>query len=494
MDDKEREKRFRRERRAQLGRMVLIQTQTMQEILHYLRLARDEILGRLAGTPTEFETWRLQQLQGEVRRVLETFERGTLDALTTGLDRSWEAGGDLVMKPLAAGGIDLAGQIPALDVRLLTALKSFQTDRIRDISTTTINRVNQEIGQAALGVQAPFEAAKKVSAIMDTPAARARMIVVTELGTAYSEAGQQRMEQAKTLGVAGLQKQWRRSGKLHPRVSHAVADGQIVDVDKPFMVGGIPIPKPRDPSIPVGERVYCGCSSLPHMKHWRVSTPGAKPFTAQELAASPEARQAERIRAPAPPEPAPAPAPPPPPQARAFPSPIEQHHTLTREYAGWVSSLTQAERYALNFYKGPGGYLVNEAMRRGVEAPLVAAQIPRLDEAIARASVPAPTRAWRGVDQASRYLDMRPGDVSEPDPAFWSATISREMAEGSAPEGVLLEFVLPAGYPAAYINGVPFPVGDAALPDSEFEMLLPRGRRFRVLERRGRRLLVEMLP
>lgn len=492
MDDKEREKRFRRERREQLGRMVLIQTQTIQEILHYLRLARDEILGRLAGTPTEFESWRLTQLQGEVRRALETFERGALGALTTGLDRSWEAGGDLVVKPLAAAGIDLSGRLPALDVRLLNALRSFQTDRIRDISTTTINRVNQEIGQAALGVQAPFEAARKVSALMETPEPRARMIVVTELGTAYSEAGQQRMEQAKTLGVAGLQKQWRRSGKLHPRVSHAAADGQIVDVDKPFVVGGIEIPKPRDPSIPVGERVWCGCSSLPHMMHWRVSTPGAKPFTAQELAASPEARQAVRIRSPAPPDPASAP--PSQPQVRAFSSAIEQHHTLTREYAGWASSLTQAERYALNYYKGPDGFVLNEAIRVGRVSATLAEHIARLDDALAKASLPAPTRIWRGEGNRSRNLNLMAGDVSAVNPSFFSASLSEEMALGNAEDGIVLEILLPAGYPAAYVNGVPIPVPEAALRNSEFEMLLPRGRRFKVLKRRGRRLTVEMLP
>lgn len=483
MDDKERERRFRAERRAQLGRSVLIQTATYEEILHYLKVARDTILGTLASAPSQFETWRLTQLQAEVRRALDAFERGAISSLMTGLDRSWEAGSDLVTKPLAAGGIDITGQLPALDTRLLLALKSFQTDRIRDMSTTTINRVNQEIGQAAIGVQDPFEAARKVSVLMDDPGPRARMIVRTELGTAYSEAGQQRMEQAVKLGVVGLKKQWRRSGKRHPRITHELADGQIVDVDKPFKVGAIDIPKPRDPSIPAAERINCGCASLPFMSHWRVSTPGTKPYTPQEQAASPAARQVEEIRARSAPSPAP----------RQFASVVEHHHALTREYATWRASLSMDERRAISSYQSSTGFLINEMLRIGDVDPEGAGLIEQLDAALARARLPAPTRLWRGIGKGSRLEHLQPGELAPSDAGYFSGSISREMAEGQA-SGLLLEFVLPAAYPAAYVNFVPVEiVGEAALLNSEFEMLLPRGRRFRVLERVGDLLRVEVL-
>ena len=297
MTEKERRKRFLAERREQLRRGVKIQSETYSEILLYLDQARKRILGELADQPSEFASWRLTALQDEIRRTIGLFERGTIASLLTGLDRSFQAGSDLVTAPIAAGGIEIAGLLPALDPRLLIALKSFQTDRIRDISTTVVNRINTEIGQAALGVQNPFDAAQKVAGHLNAPKARALTIVRTELGTAYAEAGQQRMTQAKAAGVAGLQKQWRRSGKLHPRITHDLADGQIVDVDEPFLVGGVKIMKPRDPELDPKDRINCGCSSLPHMAHWRVSTPGRKPFTAEEIATSPSARRMEEILA-----------------------------------------------------------------------------------------------------------------------------------------------------------------------------------------------------
>ncbi|WP_322994045.1 ADP-ribosyltransferase [Castellaniella sp.] len=377
--------------------------------------------------------------------------------------------------------------MPALDPRLLVALKSFQTDRIRDISTTTVNRINMEIGQVALGVQDVFAAARKVEDLIDAPRSRALSIVRTELGTAYSEAGQQRMEQAVQLGVKGLQKQWRRSGKIHPRVTHDLADGQIVDVDKPFLVGGIEIPKPRDPSIPIGERVNCGCQSLPYMRHWRVSTPGPKPYTAEELARSPSARQADEARhAPrsstARPEP------------RRFGSLAEEHAALQAEYEPWAKGLSREERYAISHYKGFDGFALNAALRKNAANKMMEPVITSLDQAISRASLPAPTRIWRGEGSGTANIGLQPGDISEVNAGYFSASIRQEMAEGSSDGGVLLEIVLPAGYPAAYINGVPFPIKDLQdLADSEFEMILPRGLRFRVLKREGNRLRVELL-
>jgi uncharacterized protein with gpF-like domain len=84
-----------------------------------------------------------------------------------------------------------------------------------------------------------------------------------------------------------MKKQWRRSGKLHSRPEHDAADGQIVDVDKPFIVGGVALMFPRDPAAPIGETINCGCESLPWMESWEMSTPGRKPFTEDEMAGNP---------------------------------------------------------------------------------------------------------------------------------------------------------------------------------------------------------------
>ncbi|PWR17683.1 hypothetical protein [Zavarzinia aquatilis] len=297
MTDEERERRFRAERREQIKRAAQIQAETFALIKAQLEEARTRISVALASSPREFQTWRLTQLQAEVRRALGEVEARAGVAVAQGLDRSWQAGAELVTKPLAAAGIDIEPRLVALDPRLLDQLKTFQTDRIRDISSAAVSKINTEIAQAAIGTQTPFEAASKVAAHLGGAEDRARTIVRLELGTAYSAAGHQRMAQAIKAGVKGLRKQWRRSGKLHPRLTHELADGQVTEVDQPFMVGGKPIMFPRDPAAPIGERINCGCGLLPFMAHWRLDQPGQKPYTDAERAASRAVRQSDQIRA-----------------------------------------------------------------------------------------------------------------------------------------------------------------------------------------------------
>ena len=124
--------------------------------------------------------------------------------------------------------------LPEVDLRQLTALRSALTDRIKDVTATLAGRVNTELGLAAIGVQTTGEAAEKIADILKRGGrGRALTIVRTELGRAYSVAGQQRFDQAHEV-LPGLQKQWRRSGKIHSRASHDRADGQVRPVDQPF--------------------------------------------------------------------------------------------------------------------------------------------------------------------------------------------------------------------------------------------------------------------
>ncbi|MDD3445914.1 MAG: hypothetical protein PHS60_10915 [Zavarzinia sp.] len=295
--DKDKDRRFRAERAAQAKRGAAIQSDTFAEISAYLTEAERRIKAALAGTPTEFEAYRLSQLQGEVRRAMAAWESSASGAISRGMDQSWSAGQDLVTEPLRAAGVDITARLTAIDTRMLDSYKVMQTDRIRDYSTTAINRINTEIGQAALGVQTPFEAASKVARHLDDAGGRARMLVRTELGAIYAAAGHARIASAIKAGVTGLRKQWRRSGKLHPRLTHELADGQVQEIDSPFMVGGGRIMFPRAPDAPVGERVNCGCTLLPWMDHWRVRDQAERPYTDEELATSTSARKVEQIRA-----------------------------------------------------------------------------------------------------------------------------------------------------------------------------------------------------
>jgi hypothetical protein len=113
--------------------------------------------------------------------------------------------------------------------------------------------------------------------------------VRNELGRVWSDATQERQTQASAR-LPGLQKQWRRSGKIHSRPTHNIAEGQIRNVDEPFLVDGVELMFPRDLTGPPAETINCGCSSLPFMASWEVSQPGRRPLTPDELAKNPAKR------------------------------------------------------------------------------------------------------------------------------------------------------------------------------------------------------------
>lgn len=62
-------------------------------------------------------------------------------------------------------------------------------------------------------------------------------------------------------GVVG--EQWLDAGDGRVRETHEEADGQVVGVDQPFLVGGYEAMHPGDPALPVEEFTQCRCTAVP---------------------------------------------------------------------------------------------------------------------------------------------------------------------------------------------------------------------------------------
>lgn len=282
MTPSERERAFARIRNHVVRGQVGLMRATRDELARLLREAQRAIAEQLAGQPSEYERWSLPQLSNEIRRALAEFaERGSARA-STAAGRAWALGEDLVDAPIEAAGVRVGAMLPRLDTRQLQAMRTFLVDRVKDIGTDAANKITAELGLVVIGARTPSEAIGAVRTILgETSRARATTIVRTELGRAFSHAAQERMSAAAER-LPGLRKQWRRSGKLYPRLHHDLADGQVVEVNKPFVLrplgkAAVKLMYPRDPTAPAGETVNCGCVAIPMMEHWTVSTPGRKP-------------------------------------------------------------------------------------------------------------------------------------------------------------------------------------------------------------------------
>jgi hypothetical protein len=276
---------FRRALNEILKRRTSVQRGTRDEIVRSLKLALERVKTTLAAAPSDYQAWSLPQLERQIRQVLAEFQTAASQTLGSAASTSWEAGIALVDAPLAAGGLNVAAVLPQIDTRSLAAMRTFMVDRIKDISETAGRKITSELGLVVIGAQSPSDAIAKITSQLTTGGrARATTIVRNELGRAFSTAAHERKQLAVEI-IPGMKKQWRRSGKIHSRLNHDAIDGQIQEVDKPFVLGnGVRIMYPRDPAAPAAETINCGCESLPYMDSWDVQTPGRRAFSEREIA------------------------------------------------------------------------------------------------------------------------------------------------------------------------------------------------------------------
>ena len=294
--DAERSRAFAKERAKRQRALPRIQRETSAELGRLLRRTERELRAQLAGDASDFARFLAPQLRRSVRTTIETLGTEAGEAFANGASEAWDAGVALVDEPINAAlalespGVRISSQLADVDLRQLRAMRTFLTDKMTEVSVQAINRVNTQIALVATGAQTPGDAVGQVARILKSTRGRAITVLRTELGRAYSTAAQERQALARER-LPGLKKQWRRSGKLHSRIEHDAADGQVRDVDKPFSVGGVELMYPRDPAGPAAETINCGCQSLPYMASWEeagvLSSPGRRAFTDDEIAARP---------------------------------------------------------------------------------------------------------------------------------------------------------------------------------------------------------------
>jgi len=280
MTPSERDRAFRRAANRVVRERTTLFRSTRDDLVALLNEAGQAVREILAGAPTDYERWSLPQLQREIRGALDEFGDRGAGRISSAAGRAWDLGHEQVSAPLQAAGVRLAA--PQISTTQLVAMRAFMVDRIKDIGVQAANKIGAELGLVVIGARSPSDAIGAVTRILgESSRERATTIVRTELGRAFSSAAQASMlEDAKVL--PGLKKQWRRSGKLHPRLHHDLADGQVVDVDQPFVLKpfgrpAVELMYPRDPRAPVSETINCGCVAIPFMEHWTVSAPGRRP-------------------------------------------------------------------------------------------------------------------------------------------------------------------------------------------------------------------------
>ncbi len=338
---------------------------------------------------------------------------------------------------------------------------------------------------------------------------RTRIIYETNLNMAYAAGRYAQMSDPDVLRVFPY---WvyRHSGNPHPRLQHKAWDGLTLKADDTWWNTNYP---------PNG--FNCGCTVEPVSANGLKRQGKSGPDEAPPLNITPKLVGRSSTRTALAPEGVdpgfaynpgmawrgevkvpsdakfqaspgyrpPPPAPPAPPLnvARPVPPPAvsETDRAMTAAYADWRKGLSEAEQAAIAAYKGDVGKAVNAALRRGRKTPLVEQVTRELDAALARATTPNALTVYRGVKDLKFLHGADVGSVVVDD-GYVSTSLRRKTAKDFRGDGLLVIDV-PEGYNAAYIHNVP------DVTNRQYELLIPRGARFEVLEVRDREYRLRLI-
>lgn len=248
---------------------VIDGAQALRRILEQTRRQVIDELGHQAVSG--WDEYRLKQMLDAVERRLAQYETLAKAEIEKQINAMWDLGQRSVY-----GTLNEAGLYSGFDLStsVLNTLRDFTFHKIEGLSASAWDRVRSELTMGVLGGRTPHEVAQAIGTNLTDPSvfgtidARAEVITKTELGRVYSTAAQKRLEQA-AAAVPGLKKVWVHAGHpRRPRITHLAADGQVRDVDEPFIIGGQPMMYPRDPAAPIEEVINCGCDHVAWKEEW----------------------------------------------------------------------------------------------------------------------------------------------------------------------------------------------------------------------------------
>lgn len=187
-------------------------------------------------------------------------------------------------------------------------------------------------------------------------------------------------------------------------------------------------------------------------------------------------------------------------QYREIQGGAKEFNAWGKEHFGeWLDELPDDERLALKQYKSAFYGETNTMLRglqdtRGVLGQKVVQRIKdriaKLDAALKRTGVPEDVTVFRGFDHDGLRKMFDDGTLvgtEYSDKAYMSTSVSPKVAKQFARKSKMVaEIRVPKGTRGAYVEGI-----DTSL--KEYELLLARGTKFRVVEARKNKGVIEMV-
>jgi len=225
--------------------------------------ARKDIITTLASQP---DKWKAQYLRDILERVDLRISRlavdfGTLSVAVT--ERAIFAGSKIGILPKPATAP--VTMLP-LEPTYLKGLADYRADLIKGLTDDTRNKISAIIRRGLIAPRDMGDIMKELGTVAGRGVFknleyRGEVIFRTEYLRIANMSNQVSMEDSAKY-VPNLKKRW--VATFHnTRPAHVAAHGQVVPVDKPFIVGNEPMMYPLDPMGSPQNVVNCRCVAVP---------------------------------------------------------------------------------------------------------------------------------------------------------------------------------------------------------------------------------------
>lgn len=146
-------------------------------------------------------------------------------------------------------------------------LPFYELNDIKDNTFHTRN-INSQILQGILQGESIPQISKRLSNVTGMATKSATLAARTACTSAENRGRQDSYERAEEDGVV-LVKMWLATKDERTRDTHIEADGQVVDIDKPFIVGNSKMMYPGDPAGEPCEVYNCRCTTITKVKGFK---------------------------------------------------------------------------------------------------------------------------------------------------------------------------------------------------------------------------------
>lgn len=151
-----------------------------------------------------------------------------------------------------------ATEIPLVRDEVAERYLASRRNFLVNFADTVWTLVRRTLLQGMQDGESVAELSDRIRDVSDVTSGRAERIARTEVVGA-SNAGA--MAQMESAGLEST-KEWLATNDLRTRDSHRRADGQVVDLNNNFTVGGVRMSRPHDPTGPANEVVNCRCTMI----------------------------------------------------------------------------------------------------------------------------------------------------------------------------------------------------------------------------------------